>query len=201
MVEVKDTSAMGRVEHFLRVYDQMTSMHFGLSEKYRRWSTVENAIEIILSVVLCGCTFLDIDKYEALKQLFSSIDLTLIMGISSIALFAFTLLKQNLNHHQRFEQHNLAGKILAQAKAELRLKQNEWSNEKVEDNVINAYLNQLISTVNDLPQIPEGNFAKYKHRHVRKVEFSKFIDKHKASPWLWCRTLFFLKGIGIYKEE
>lgn len=201
MSEKKDTSAMGRVEHGLRVYDQMTTMHFSLSEKYHRWTLIEKTIEIVLSVVLCGCTFLDVDKHEALKRFFGSIDLSLIMGGSSIVLFAFTLIKQNINHHQRCEQHRLAGKILAQSKAELRLKQNEWINENTEEAVINAYLDQLASTVNDLPQIPEKYFAKYKHKHVRKKEFSQFIDRHKASPWLWCKILFLLKGLGLYEKE
>lgn len=83
----------------------------------------------------------------------------------------------------------------------VRLKQNEWINENTEEAVINAYLDQLASTVNDLPQIPEKYFAKYKHKHVRKKEFSQFIDRHKASPWLWCKILFLLKGLGLYEKE
>ena len=195
------SSAMERVDHNLRIYDQMASMHFRLSDKYRNWTVIENIIEIVLSVVLCGCTFLDINKHLVLKRLFGDIDQSLIMGISSIALFAFTLTKQALNHHQRCEQHRSAGKMYSQAKLELRLKKNEWTVNCVEDDIINDYLKQRSLTLNDLPQIPEDKFAKYKHWHVRKIEMSKFVDRHKAAPWCWCQFLFFLKGIGIYKEQ
>ena len=42
-----------------RIFDQMASMHFRLSDEYKRLASIEDAIEIIISVALCGITFLD----------------------------------------------------------------------------------------------------------------------------------------------
>ena len=46
-----------------RIFDQMASMHFRLSDEYKRLASIEDAIEIIISVALCGITFLDYQEY------------------------------------------------------------------------------------------------------------------------------------------
>lgn len=46
-----------------RIFDQMASMHFRLSDEYKRLASIEDAIEIIISVTLCGITFLDYQEY------------------------------------------------------------------------------------------------------------------------------------------
>ena len=46
-----------------RVFNLMASMHFRLSDEYKNYSNVEDAIEIIISVLLCGITFLDYQEY------------------------------------------------------------------------------------------------------------------------------------------
>ena len=200
MSEEKTNSAMERAEKNIRIYDKTASMHFRLADYYRKLSNLENAFEIALSVALCGVTFLDVDKYPVIKQTLGLLDSTLLIGIISITLFAFTLIKQFLNHHQLFEKHNMAGKMFVQANLDLKLKKNEWMDNNTEDGMIGSYLSQLASSLNELPQIPEKKFPKLKHHHVRKVELSKFIDEHKATPWLWCRFLFLLKGLGVYKK-
>ena len=95
-----------------KVYDQMASMHFTLSDKYEKMSKFEDTIEIILSVLLCGFTFFDFERL-GLGQLKNS---TLIVGFISIILFAFTLIKQRLDHKKHSEQHYLAGKMYAHTK-------------------------------------------------------------------------------------
>ena len=46
-----------------RIFDQMASMHFRLSDEYKHFACIEDAIEIIVSVALCGITFLDFHEY------------------------------------------------------------------------------------------------------------------------------------------
>ena len=40
-----------------KVFDQCASMHFKLSDEYKLLSNIEDAIEIAISVILCGVTF------------------------------------------------------------------------------------------------------------------------------------------------
>ena len=172
-----------------RVYDQMTSMHFTLSDKYERMSKIEDTIEIILSVLLCGLTFCDFNKLgcEQLKNP------TLIIGLTSIILFAFTLVKQRLDHKKHSEQHDLAGKMYAHAKLEVDSKIKAWEFQEVDEFEVFQYFQNNFSELNELVQIPEKEFTKLKHAHQTKVEFSKFLDTHKKD-YLWLCKLKFRFG-------
>ena len=88
-------------------FDQMASMHFKLSDKYKRFSNIEDTIEIVISVLLCGVTFLDCEKYFHIPSNISS----LIIGFVSIFLLAFTLIKQNLGHKELCQILNMRTSI------------------------------------------------------------------------------------------
>lgn len=170
-------------------FDQMASMHFKLSDRYLAWSKVEDAIEIIISVSLCGLTFFDFEKFFGALP----INPTLIIGFVSIILLAFTLIKQRFDHKKLSEQHNLAGKMYAHAKLEIGAKINEWEIQNATDLEIVRYLQNNFSELNELPQIPEKDFIKLKHKHQAKVEFSKYLDTHK-NDYLWVSKLKFRLG-------
>ena len=169
-----------------RVFDQTASMHFRLSDEYRFMSNVEDAIEIIISVILCGVTFLDCERYFGISQN----DSTLIIGSVSIFLLAFTLIKQGVGHKQLYEKHLLAGKMYVKSKLDLSSKIEEWSSTDVEKVQILSYIEEHYKTLTDLPQIPEKDFARLKHLHQSKVAFSKFLDSHPTDFWLICKLKF-----------
>ena len=176
-------------------FDQMASIHFNLSDKYKRFSSIEDAIEIIVSVLLCGVTFLDCEKYFHIPSNISS----LIIGFVSIFLLAFTLIKQNLGHKELCEKHQLAGKLYAKAKLDLSARINKWEITAVSDNEVLAYLDDHYTALNDLPQIPEKYFAYLKHAHQTKVEFSKFLDRH-PNDFLWVCKLKFRFRIERFRK-
>ena len=169
-----------------KVFDQCASMHFKLSDEYKLLSNIEDAIEIAISVILCGVTFLDCEKYLQIPSEYYS----LIIGFVSIFLLAFTLIKQNLGHKQLCEKHQIAGKMYAKSKLDLTAKIAEWSINPQSDIEMLSYLDDHYSTLNDLPQIPEKHFPRLKHAHQSKVEFSKFLDNHQNDFWLICRFKF-----------
>lgn len=179
-----------------KVFDQMTSMHFKLSDEYKRLSNIEDAIEIIVSVLLCGVTFLDCEKYFHISSNVSS----LLIGFISIFLLAFTLIKQSFGHKQLYEKHQLAGKMYAQAKLDLASKLTEWDINPVLDDDVLAYLDDRYKALNDLPQIPEKHFGRLKHAHQSKVELSKFLDSHPNDFWLVCKIKFRL-GIDLPSQK
>ena len=119
-------------ENKKRIFDQMASMHFILSDKYNFQSKSEYAIEITVSILLCGITFLDREKFFNI-----SADITtLIIGLIAIFLLAFTIIKQNMNHKQLCEQHRNAGKVYAKAKLELAGMIAEWLINETDDKSI-----------------------------------------------------------------
>jgi len=169
-----------------RIFDQTASMHFKLGDEYKFMSNLEDTIEIIISVILCGITFLDCEKYFGISQN----DSTLIIGFVSIFLLAFTLVKQGVGHKQLYEKHQLAGKMYVMSKLDLSSKIEEWSSKDVEKVQILSYIEEHYKTLNDLPQIPEKHFARLKHAHQSKVAFSKFLDAHATDFWLVCKLKF-----------
>ena len=179
-----------------KTFDQMASMHFKLSDTYKLFSTVEDTIEVIISVLLCGITFLDCERYFHISSNTSS----LVIGFVSIFLLAFTLIKQNLGHKELCEKHQLAGKMYAKAKLDLATKIKEWDLNPATDETVLAYLVDHYTTLNDLPQIPEKYFAYLKHAHQTKVEFSKFLDRH-PNDFLWVCKLKFRLGIENFRKQ
>lgn len=169
-----------------RIFDQMATMHFKLSDEYKHLASIEDAIEIIVSVTLCGITFLDYQEYFniAIERP------TLIIGCISIFLLAFTLIKQGIGHKQLCEKHQIAGKMYSQAKLSIASKITEWSADPVPVKEVLNYIDSHFSTLNELPQIPEKQFNRLKHLHQSKVEMSKFLDSHRNDYWLICKIKF-----------
>lgn len=177
-------------------FDQIASMHFKLSDKYKLFASIEDTVEIVVSVLLCGVTFLNCEQYFHISLSTSSF----IIGFASIFLFAFTLIKQNWGHKELCEKHQLAGKMYAKAKLDLSARIKEWEITAVSDSEVLAYLDDHYTALNDLPQIPEKYFAYLKHAHQTKVEFSKFLDRH-PNDFLWVCKLKFRLGIERFRKQ
>ena len=169
-----------------RIFDQMASMHFRLSDEYKRLASIEDAIEIIISVALCGITFLDYQEYFNITIQRP----TFIVGCISIILLAFTLIKQGVGHKELCEKHQIAGKMYSQAKLDIASKIAEWNISDTSTKDILSYIDSHFSSLNELPQIPEKHFNRLKHMHQSKVEMSKFLDSHKKDLWVICRLKF-----------
>lgn len=162
------------------IFDQTASMHFKLSDMYHGWSITFDIIEIVFAVALGSVAFANVQQ------------INIIVGVVSSGLFAFTLIKQRLNFKKKSEQHQLAGKAYVNAKLDLNTMLQKWRNEVTVDE-ISDYLIDSYKYLSDVIQIPERHFAKLKHHHQRKVEFSKYLDSHKSDSWLRCK-------IGFRKE-
>jgi hypothetical protein len=183
--------AINEARNKKRVFDQMASMHFKLSDEYRRWARFEDAIEIAVAVSLCGVTFLNFQNYFNITIENS----TLIVGGISIFLLIFIFIKQRIGHRQLSEKHQLAGKLYTKAKLDLTSMINMWITVTVDDSEVLSNIDNRFGTLNDLPQIPEKHFSRLKHAHQSKVAMSKFLDSHPNDFWLLCKLKFRLGSI------
>lgn len=168
----------------LRVIDQTASMHFMLSDTYKNLSKAEDILEIVVSVMLCGLTFFDYEKYFGISSNLSLLS----VGFLSIFLFAYTLIKQALAHKELCERHLIAGKMYVETKMKLRTKIRRWESGEKDD--ILGVLDDMSKPLEDLIQIPEKKFAKLKHQHQSKVAFSKFLDEYPQERWIVCKLKF-----------
>lgn len=159
------------------IFDQTASMHFKLSDIYHMWSVITDIIEIVFAVALGSVAFANLQQ------------LSIIIGIVSSGLFAFTLIKQRLNLKEKSEQHRLAGKAYVNAKLDINTMLLKWNNEATVDEIADYLLNSF-KYLGDVIQIPEKKFAKLKHYHQRKIEFSKYLDDHKSDSWFKCKREF-----------
>ena len=175
-----------------RIFDQMASMHFKLSDEYKSWARFEDAIEIAVAVSLCGVTFLNFQDYFNIAIENS----TLVIGGISIFLLVFIFIKQRIGHRQLSEKHQIAGKMYTKAKLDLSSMINLWITQSTGDSEVLIYINNRFGTLNDLPQIPEKYFSRLKHAHQSKVAMSKFLDSHPNDFWLLCKIKFRLSSIG-----
>ena len=182
----RPTSALDYAKQKKRIFDQMATMHFKLHDKYKNYSTIETVIEILISIILCGCTFLDLNILFPQIRIESS----LIAGLTSIGLFAYTFVKQALGHDKKSEKHYNAGKLFSKAKLDLNNKIVEWESSQSSDKEIFNFISNRYEIINDQPQIPEKYFAKLKHYHQEKVEFSKFLDEHRREFYPICKIKF-----------
>lgn len=180
-----------------RIFDQMASMHFRLSDEYKFLASMEDAVEIIVSVLICGITFLD---YQAYFNITIEKPM-LIVGFISIFLLAFTLIKQSVGHKKLSEKHQVAGKIYSQAKLNIASRIAEWSTLSTPDEDVLNYIDSHFSSLNELPQIPEKQFGRLKHWHQTKVEMSKFLDLHRNEFWIICKIKFRFCNSAIKKNE
>ena len=161
------------------VFDMMVSMHFKLRDDYNKWNVFFDSLELLIAIFLCGITFLSFPN-----------NLRYFIGIASILFLALTFIKQRLNLKKKAEQHNIAGKLYLSAKLDLEQHICVWKENDVKQEEIISYMKDKYRELTEVVSIPENRFHKLKHHHYYKVEFSKFIDKNKTSPWIVCKLKF-----------
>lgn len=179
VVEQPKNMAISQAQKKRNTYDMMVSMHYKLRDNYNKWSVFFDCIEILASVMLCGVTFYPFQEKA-----------TKLIGIVAIVIFALTLIKQRLNLKKKAEKHQLAGKLYLNAKLDLEWKIGVWEKEDAQIDEILTYIRDKYKELSEVTSIPEKKFHKLKHHHQAKVEFSKFLDNNKATPWIMCKIKF-----------
>ena len=91
--------------------------------------------------------------------------------------------------------------MLTQAKLDIENKIEQWKIQGIDEPAIFQYIENHYKNLNDLPQIPENEFAKLKHKHQHKIAFSKFLDTHKESCWLCCKIEFLFKSFKFEEDS
>jgi len=188
---------MEELKRLKKVIDMMVSMHSNLSDMYKFRSQFVNLILIISAFILNILVFAD---YNFLSEHFGlSIEsLKFWRGIASAIIFLTSLIILVVRWREKSEAHKSAKNKLFTLLSDCR-KILEVENESSKKKLAKQFVDDYKLIAGDIAPIPSKMFGKLKSKHYRKVEFSKYIDKHKEVPYLLQKLRFFL--IGIKKKS
>ena len=167
-----------------KIMDMMTTGHSTLRDYYNRIDTGLDCVEFISAVIVCGTTFYG---YGSVGY---SEEVKLVIGIFSMTIFSMILIKRHLDLKTKAEKHNFAAHVCSNIKIKISNKIQEWCGEDITSKMVSDYMGNIYIQLDELVPIPENKFLKLKHKHQRKVEFSKSLDKNRKYLWITCKIKF-----------
>lgn len=186
------------LERKYRVTSMMISMHSVLHHRYKTKSLVGSIFFLLTAIILNAFIFFDYDYLEFVGL--TTVCIKNIVSILSFLIFLLSIVFMLVDWSKKGEQHlqaiNQLSRILNELRSILRI--NDSSILKYKSELFDELYNQMNETI---PKIPDRKFNYLKARHYKKVEISKFIDKHKGKPYFVIRILFFFDKTFKSKEN
>lgn len=186
------------LERKYKVINMMISMHSFLYHRFKTKTLVGNIFFLLTAIILNVFLFFDYDYLSFTG--FSVNSIKNIISISSFLIFLLSVVFILIEWSKKCEQHLQAVNNLSRLINELR------SILKIEDSSILTHkselFNELYNQINEtITKIPDRKFNKLKAKHYKKVELSKFIDRHKGKPYFVIVILFFFDKTFKSKEN
>ena len=181
-----------------KVINMMITMHSILHHRFKTKSLFGNIFFLLTAIILNVFIFFDFDYLSFTG--FSVDRIKNIIAFTSFLIFLLSVIFILVEWSKKSEQHLQSINQLSRLLNELR------SLLKIEDSAIlknkSELFDKLYNQVNEtIPKIPDRKFNYLKARHYKKLEISKFIDKHKGKPYLVIRILFFFEKTFKSKED
>ena len=185
-----------------RVIDMMITMHSVLRDRYGLKSIVLDIALISLSTLINATVFVD-PSFLTFLHINTKL-VQIILGMSSVLVFAASIISFRVDWKALSWQHQQAAEILSKLKSQTKLLLTAVSDNVLPGGEFELQYQLILSSMNDLPiKIPDKEFAKLKAFHRRKIEVSKLADKYPGSSaallylFVWYRSnlnLMFSKG-------
>jgi len=173
-----------------RKVDQLITMHSILSQRYDGHCTMVDLVIWCGSIVLLIMAWFDPGLLKVLPFQLSEPQLKLLLGLISAVIFVASLLPLVLQWRNKALEHN--GAALSLAELKLCLRQAEKSDSATPTNEVISQYNRVMD---GLCKIPENKFLRLKQEHLRKVAFSKFLDRNPGRLYLLNKVCFFLLNL------
>ncbi len=182
-----DDLSANEIARQYRVLKQTLSMHSDLRDEFIFKSRVAEIVILVCSVILCSVTFASDDFYHTLGIVPGQG--RVVMGIASVAVFAFSLALIVLSWNREAAQHAEAAKrwsdVLQRFRA-TRLEDKSWPSQ------VWAELSGLYWQADKFSvDIPGRRFNTLQARYLRKLLISRLKSKHPGAPhfilWLLIR--------------
>ncbi len=165
------------LERIHRVSDMLVTGHASLRDRYTLRATLLDLAVMALSVWLTAVVF--IEPRISVKLTPFGMEPQLWVGFLGIFAFFLSLAQLVVNWKGRADAHKRSGDIYAEVKREcgyLLASQEALTAESCQ-RVLSRY--DLATEVGTY--LPETEFLVQKRNHLRKVEISKFLDKHPSA--------------------
>lgn len=173
-----------------RVINMMITMHSIMHHKYKTKSLIGSIFFLLAAIVLNVFTFFDY-RYISFIGLDES-SIKIIIAIISFFIFLLSVIFILIEWSKKSEQHiqslNQLSRLLNKLRTIQKTEDTSEFNHKTE--LFDELYSQVFETI---PKIPDNKFNSLKARHYKKVELSKFIDKHKGKSFFVIKILFFTK--------
>lgn len=168
-------------------------MHHSLSDRYKYKSKFSEIVLLTASVIFLATTFADSELYKTLGL--QPDKSKLILGMTSVIAFIFSLVLLLLNWPEKAAQHKESAdkwKVVTDEFRNNRQDNGEWLANSLTE-LKNIYLDALKYSI----PIPDKVFNKLKVVYLSKVEVSKQLSKYPGVPYfiVWSIT----KITCIYK--
>jgi hypothetical protein len=180
-----------------RVVDQMISMHAYIAQTKRSQALCLSIGLLSASAITCGFTFAD-DATIRLLGIGPGRE-RLVMGISSLFLFALSIVELRVDWGGTARAHEDASKRLSLLKAKYRKARASQLEDKQQLWV--ELSKEYTETLASIAGIPEKSFARLKAHHHYKVELSREIDKHPGVPVLFLSLSLRTRAIWNYTRS
>jgi len=174
------------------ILNMMITAHSSLRDKYSFISKLFDSSLVIAAVFLNALVFASDEFYKALNLNAESSKLGL--GIVSVVLFALSILGLILNTKQKAENHSQASQQLFNLLSESRII-DDLTDGEYKNREIDSFIKKYCQITAFLVPIPSRKFNRLKSKHLRMVEFSKYISKHPNEIHLIQKLSFFRNSL------
>ncbi|MEP1035518.1 hypothetical protein [Ekhidna sp.] len=174
-----------------KVINMMITMHSSLRDAYGGKARAIDLILLILAVILNSILFSS-NEYLSSITSFSPSQIELFTKILALLVFLISVILLLVNWKQSLENHKSACNRLFMLLNECR-QLIEESGESPQTETFNKKYEEVMASI--VP-IPDAKFNRLKSHHLRKVEFSKYLDRNKAKPFWLCKLDFFIKSFN-----
>lgn len=175
-----------------RVISMMITAHSIMRDRYSRISIIFDISLLIASVFLNALVFVSDDFFVSFG--INPTNGKLFLGIISVILFALAVVGILLNTKQKSENHSQACTQYFYLLSEVRAI-DEIIDETEKNTRISLFASKYSQITGILIPIPDKKFNMVKSRHLRKVEFSKFISQHPNKNYVFQKYLFFKQSL------
>jgi len=183
---------MSEFERQKKVINMMITAHSVLRDRYVCLSQLFENTLLIASVVLNALVFIDSAFILKITKI-NEDNQKLIIGLSSIIVFAITIVLLQVKWKEKAENHSKAADQLFSLLQECR-KIIELTDEGSKASAISEFEIKYTLITGTLIKIPDSKFNSLKLIHYRKIELSKLIDKNPSSILLILKLKMFLSS-------
>jgi len=165
-----------QISKSVKKIDQRITSHCILHERYSILSFISDFLLIISSIIL---TVLAIDEY-LLSKIFhlEHHTIRILIIVFTLITLIYTIMAWKIDWKGKAFKHDQASRTLSQIKLE-----GKAALERSETEFLISFQDKCTHIQTLLIEIPEKSFLKLKAKHKRKVELSKFIDRHEGLPF------------------